>query len=106
MLGLPRSCTHYVQGFVDLHVNSIAICVWWLPMCRSAQNDGCAAQTNPTPDLTPTLTLTLLGGRGLFSRSAGAVLSLRASLKTLHVRAIKHLVPYTEYTRKIIMLAN
>ena len=26
-------------------------------MCKSAQNDGCVAQTNPTPD--PTLTLTL-----------------------------------------------
>ena len=27
-------------------------------MCRSAQNDGCGAQTNPTPDLTLTLTPT------------------------------------------------
>ena len=72
-------------------------------MCRSAQNDGCGAQTNPTPDLTLALTLTLTltltqpnptlwGARGLLSRSAGAVLSLRANLKTLHVRAIKRLV--------------
>ena len=55
----PRSCT-YVRGFLrfarkfnsDFHV-------WRLPLCRSAQHDGCAAQTNPTPDLTLTLTLTL-----------------------------------------------
>ena len=33
-------------------------------MCRSARNDGCAAQTNPTPDPTLTLTLTLEVGRG------------------------------------------
>ena len=72
-------------------------------MCRSAQNDGCAAQTNPTPDptlsltLTPTLTPTLWGARGLLSRSVGAVLSLRAILKTLHVRAIKRLVLDTLY---------
>ena len=30
-------------------------------MCRSARNDGCRAQTKPTPELTlaPTLTLSL-----------------------------------------------
>ena len=69
-------------------------------MCRSAPNDGYAAQTNPTPDPTLTLTLTvtltlaliLRGALGLLSRSAGAVLSLRAILKPLHVRAIKRLV--------------
>ena len=62
-------------------------------MSRSAQNDGYAAQTNPTPDPTRTLTLTQpFGALGLPSRSAGAVLSLRAILKTLHVRAIKRLV--------------
>ena len=48
---------------------------------------------NPNPNVTLTLTLTLtpnhpLGARGLLSRSAGAVFSLRANLKTLHVRAI------------------
>ena len=52
-------------------------------MCKFAQNDG-AAQTNPTP--------TPRGARGLLSRSAGAVLSSRANLKTLHMRAIKRLV--------------
>ena len=57
-------------------------------MSRSAQNDGYAAQTNPTPNttltltltLTPTLTPTLWGALGLLSRPAGAVLSLRAIL--------------------------
>ena len=39
--------------------NRLATHVWRLPMCRSAQNDGYAAQTNPTPDPTLTLTLTL-----------------------------------------------
>ena len=67
-------------------------------MCRSAQYDGCPAQTNPTPDLTLTLSLTLTPtptlwrARGLLSRSAGTVLSLRSNLKTLHVRAFKRLV--------------
>ena len=57
-------------------------------MSRPAQNDGYAAQTNQTPDPTLTLTLTptLWGALGLLSRSAGAVLSLRAILKILHVR--------------------
>ena len=56
--GPPRSCTS-VQGFLDLRVNSMAIYIyaWRPPICRSAQNDGCAAQTNPTPDLV-VLTLT------------------------------------------------
>ena len=48
-------------------VNSIAAYVWRLPMCRSARNDGYAAQTIPTPDLTLTLTLTL-GGLEVSSR--------------------------------------
>ena len=90
-----------------MHVNAIASYVLRLPMCRSAQNDGYAAQTNPTPDpaltltltltltITITLTPTLWGALGLPSRSAGAVLSLRAVLKTLHVRAIKRLVRRT-----------
>ena len=54
-------------------------------MCRPAQNDGLGAQTNPTPDLT--LTLTLWGGsRGSrFAREfgRGAVLNFRANLKNL-----------------------
>ena len=76
--------------FLYLHVNSIAIYVWRLPMSRFAQNDGYAAQTNQTPDPTLTLTptLALWGARCLLSRSAGAVLSLRAIIKTLHVRAM------------------
>ena len=82
-------------------------------MCRSAQNDGwlrCPGQPDPRPDPNPNPNPnpnsnpspnpnpnpnpnpTLWGGGGLLSRSAGAVLSLRANLKTLHVRAIKRLV--------------
>ena len=89
-------------------------------MSRSAQNDGgYAAQTNPTPEPTLTLNLNLTltlaptpnlwGALGLLSRSAGAVLSLRAILKTLHVqfstavRAIKRLV---ELARGTIVRAN
>ena len=88
-----------MRGFLDFHVNSIAVYVCRLPVCWSAQDDGCGAQTNPTPDLTLTLSLTLpltppSGALGLLSRSAGAVLSLRAYLKTLHVRAIKRLVVF------------
>ena len=69
-LGSRKNCT-YVQGFLDLHVKSLAIYVWRLPMCRSAQNDRYAAQTNLTPD--PTLTLTLTptqpsGGLSVCSR--------------------------------------
>ena len=57
------------------------------------KNDGCAAQTNPTPDLALTLTLTVTPTlTPTLSRSAGAVFSLRSNLKTLHVRAIKRLV--------------
>ena len=55
----PREVAQHVQGFLDLHENSIAIYVWRLHMCGSALNDGCGAQTNPTPDLTLTLTPTL-----------------------------------------------
>ena len=43
-------------------------------------------------DSTLTPTQTLWGVRGLLSRSTGAVLSLRANLKILHVRAIERLV--------------
>ena len=43
---------------------------------------------NPNPNPNPTL----WGALGLLSRSAGAVLSLRAILKTLHVRTIIRLV--------------
>ena len=80
---------HTCKKVLDLRVNSMATDVWRLPVCRSPQNEGCAVQTNPTPDLTLSLTLTLTptlwGALGLLSRSAGAVLSLRADLKTLHV---------------------
>ena len=77
-----------------MQVNSIAIHVWRLPMCRAAPKDGCAAQTNPTLNMTLTQTQTqpFWGTRGLLARSAGAVLSLRANLKTLHVSAIKRLL--------------
>ena len=88
-VGSPRDVARTCK-VLDLHVNSIAVYVCPLPMCRSAQNAGCAAQTNPTPDLTltPTLNPTLREARGVLSRSAGAVsiLSLRANLKTLRVR--------------------
>ena len=47
---------------------------------------------DPSPNPNPNPNPTLWGGRGLLSRSAGAVLSLRANVKTLHVRAIKSLV--------------
>ena len=47
---------------------------------------------DPNPNPNPNPNPTLWGARGLFSRSAGAVLSLRANLKTLHVRANKRLV--------------
>ena len=42
-----------------------------LPKCRPAQHDGCAAQANPTPDLTltPNPNAKILGG----SRSARGV---------------------------------
>ena len=77
-------------------MNSKEIRVWRLPMCMSAQSGGLRCPDNPAPDLTLTLTLTqthpFWGARGLLSRSAGAVLSLRAHLKTLHVRANKRLV--------------
>ena len=56
-------------------------------MSRYAQNDDYAAQTNPTPDTTLTLTLTLI-----LTSTQPFVLSLRAILKTLHVRAIIRLV--------------
>ena len=52
----------YVQGVSEMHVNSIAIYVWRLLMCRSAHKMPVAvprAQTNPTPDLTLGLILTL-----------------------------------------------
>ena len=108
-----RTTTTTTYKVLDLHVNSvIAIYVWRLPLSRSAPNDGCIAQTNPPdprpdpnpnanpnpnpnpdPNLIPNPNPTLRGARGLLSRSAGAVLSLRAIiLKTLHVRAIKRLV--------------
>ena len=54
-------------------------------------------QTNPNPDPNPIPNPNpnpklFWGALGLFSRPAGAVLSLRAILKTLHVRAIIRLV--------------
>ena len=87
----PRSCT-YAQGFLGLHVNSIAIYSWRLPMCRSAQNDGCAAQTNPTPDLTLTLAPTqpnpLGGSRSALEVGRGSI-EFTCNLETLRARAIK-----------------
>ena len=53
---------------------------------RTKRRLRCPDQPDPNPNPT------LWGARGLLSRSAGAVLSLRAILKTLHVRAIKRLV--------------
>ena len=49
----------------------------------------------PNPNPNPNPNPTLWGTRGLLSRSAGEVLSLRANLNTLHVRAIKRLVVCT-----------
>ena len=50
----------------DLTAECILEYVLRLPMCRSAQINVCAAQTNPTPNVTPPLATTLLRG----SRSA------------------------------------
>ena len=87
-------------------------------MCRPAQNDDCAAQTNPTPDptlslslnLTPTLTLTLtltptpthpVGGSGsALEVGRGSIEFTCKSEKTLHVRAIKRLVVNREHMVK------
>ena len=52
---------------------------------------------NPNPNPNPNSNPTLWGALGLLSRSAGAVLSLRAILKTLHVRAIKRLAAETAW---------
>ena len=63
-------------------------------MCRSAQNDGCAAQTNPTPDLTLTLTLAptqpnpLGGSRSALEVGRGSI-EFTCNLETLRARAIK-----------------
>ena len=54
----------------------------------------CSYQPDPRPDRNANPNPTLWGARGLLSRSAGAVLSLRANLKTLHVWAIRRLVPF------------
>ena len=84
----PRSCT-CVQGFLDLHVNSIAIYVLRFLMCRSR----CPDQPDPRPDPNPNTNTnrnpnpnpnpnpSLWGARGLLSRSAGAVLSYLQILK-------------------------
>ena len=100
-----------MPGFLGfLHVNPIimAINVWRLPMCRSAQNDGWlrCPDHNPTPDLTVTLTLTLtpthpLGGSRFALEIGRGSISLRANLKTLHVRAIKLLVSEQSETASI-----
>ena len=76
------------------------------------QNDGYAAQTHadprhdpnpnpnpnpnpkPNPNPNPNPNPILWGALVLLSRSAGVVLSLRAILKTLHVRAIIRLVGF------------
>ena len=59
---------------------------------RTKRRLRCPHQPDPRPDPNPNPNPTLWGALGLLSRSAGAVLSLRALLKTLHVRAIKRLV--------------
>ena len=57
---------------------------------RTKRQLRCPDQPDPNPNPYPNPTL--CGALGLLSRSAGAVLSLRAILKTLHVRAIMRLV--------------
>ena len=61
---------------------------------RTKRRLRCPDQPEPRPDPNPNPNPnpTFWGALGLLSRSAGAVLSLRAILKTLHVRAIKCLV--------------
>ena len=59
---------------------------------RTKRRLRCPDQPDPDPNLNPNPNPTLWGTRGLLSRSAAAALSLRANLKTLHVRAIKRLV--------------
>ena len=61
---------------------------------RTKRRLRCPDQPDPRPNPNPNPNPTLWGGRGLLSRSAGAVLSLRANLKTLHVRTIKRLVVF------------
>ena len=58
------------------------------PDPRPDPNPNPSPNPNPNPNPNPTL----WGALGLLSRSAGGVLSLRAILNTLHIRAIKRLV--------------
>ena len=86
--------TSLVQGFLDSHVNSIAIYVLMAApyvQARKKRRLPCPDQPDPRPDPIPDPepNATFWGARGLLSRSAGAALSLRANLKTLHVRAYK-----------------
>ena len=92
-----------VEGPAKLHVRARAF-----RFARKFNSDLCTAapyvqvrtkrrlrrpdQPDPRPDPNPNPNPTLWGARGLLSRSAGAVLSSRASLKTLHVCAIERLV--------------
>ena len=78
-------------------------------MCKSAQNDACAAQTHPTPDLTLTLTVVTptqpptqpFGGVEVCSRGRqGQYYVFRANVKTLHVCAIKRLVVFVTLSEK------
>ena len=61
---------------------------------RTKRRLRCPDQPDPRPDPSPNPNPnpTLWGARGLLSRLGWAVLSLRANLKTLHVRAIERLV--------------
>ena len=57
---------------------------------RTKRRLRCPDHPDPRPN--PNANPNPWGARGQLSRSAGAVLSLRANLKTLHVRAVKRLV--------------
>ena len=63
-------------------------------LVRTKRRLRCPGQPDPRydPNPNPNPNPPLWGALGLLSRSAGAVLSLRAILKTLHVRAIIRLV--------------
>ena len=70
---------------------------------RAKRRLRCPDQPDPRPDPNPDPNPTLWGAGGLLSRSAGAVLSLRASPKTLHVRAIERLVRDTARTQTVLL---
>ena len=68
---------------------------------RTKRRLRCPDQPDPRPDPNPNPNPNpnLWGALGLLSRSAGAVLSLRAILKTLHVCTMKRLVDRTRPVR-------